>query len=312
MKKIYLLFFPIFLFFGVSIANAQNDTYFPLVQEGKVWNVLDAQETYSPYPIQNFNYQTFSMFFFGDTIINDVLYKKMYSTAKETTTFPQDWSLHSFMREDENKKIWYKDKNANSAEKLYYDFSLEIGDTVPSEIGIPIEPVIVENITTEIMDNGEERKVFWLSSFAYKPFDSFREYWIEGIGSIVGLIYPLHGGVVGGFWNLLCLHENEKLIFFNQDWNTCYKNSLGISTYYDSQINIYPNPAYSTFQIKGIDNFENITVSIYNVYGQCVMQEQQSNSDGIIHIETLIEGVYFVNISSKDNIVGKCKLVKIQ
>jgi len=270
-----------------------NDNYHPLVQEGKVWSILDAEETYSPHPIQAFNYKTLQMLFSGDTIINDMPYKKMYSTIKENPIFPQDWYLHSFMREDENKKVWYKDKNQNAEEKLFYDFSLEIGDTVPNVIDY-LYPVIVENITNEIMHNGEERKVFWLSSPAYIPFNIFKEYWIEGIGSIIGLIYPLHGEVVGGFWNLLCLYEDEELVFFNQNWNTCYKNSLGINDY-DNQIKIYPNPAKNILFIEGIDNYDINYISLINIYGQIVRQYKSNVNQ--IDVSDISAGFYLLKFS---------------
>jgi len=76
-------------------------------------------------------------------------------------------------------------------------------------------------------------------------------------------------------------------------------------------ITLYPNPANTTFQIKGIDNFQNVSVSVYNIYGQLVISEQNLNENSIIRIENLHKGVYIVNIFNKNNIVATCKLIKL-
>jgi hypothetical protein len=41
---------------------------------------------------------------------------------KKFPIFPQDWTLKSFIRKDDNKKIWYEN-DFSSADKLYSDFS---------------------------------------------------------------------------------------------------------------------------------------------------------------------------------------------
>jgi hypothetical protein len=89
-------------------------------------------------------------------------------------------------------------------------------------------------------------------------------------------------------------------------------NKVGIKEVIQKpDVTIYPNPAYSTFQIKGIDDFQNVTVSIYNMYGQIVVYEQTVNKDDVIHVEDLCKGVYIVNISIENKIVDKCKLIKL-
>ena len=305
-KIIKLVFVAVTL---ITTVNAQNN-YHPLVQEGKMWSILDAEEIYNPDPISAFEYQTTKMLFSGDTTINGVQYKKLYYTTKENPIFPQDWFLQGFMRENEDKKVWYKDKNLSSMEKLYYDFSLEIDDTVPDPWND--RTIIVENITNEIMTNGEERRVFWLSSFYYVPFTSHTEYWIEGIGSIIGLIYPLFGDAIGGFSNLLCFHENEELIFKNQHWNTCYKtgSTIAISdNQIDSKINIYPNPTSGQIIVKTgratSPHDDASSIQIYDITGRivdtqfAVYQRNENENEISIDISNLQNGIYFLQINNE-------------
>jgi hypothetical protein len=222
----------------------------------------------------------------------------MYYSTKKDPIFPQDWALHSLMRENE-KKIWYK-KNMSSDEILLYDFSLEIGDTVPNSWGDYFPPVVVEDISYKIMSNGEERRVFWLSSLIHS---SNNEYWIEGIGSILGLIYPLWGEVTGGYYDLLCYYENNELIFQHQTWETCYKNSVGINIY-DHQIKIYPNPANNILHIENVDDVDISHIHLVNIQGQIIKQFEPTKTQ--LDVSDITSGMYFITfVSSKGNITQK-------
>ncbi|MCL2706417.1 MAG: T9SS type A sorting domain-containing protein, partial [Spirochaetaceae bacterium] len=263
------------------------------VQEGKIWSVLNAIWHPSPDPNNPMGYYTYStekFMFYGDIIVDDKEYKKLYISTKEYPNFPQDWSLHNLMREDDNKKVWYK-KNINSTEKLYYDFSLKIGDTVSNPWSET--PVIVEDVTYKTMNNGKERKVLHLSSFVFA--NSNKECWIEGIGSTVGLIYPLFGYVVGGYYELLCSYENEEIIFINDNSDTCYKSSIGIEVY-ENKIKIYPNPVKDILFIEAIDNYDINYISLINIYGQTVSQYEAKINK--INVSDIPFGLYFIKFST--------------
>jgi len=298
MKRIFYLTGLLLLFFPFCTwINAQNNThrddYHPLVQEGNKWNVLDAESYYNPQiPIPCYKYKTQSFMFMGDTTINDKEYIKLYTSLKKEPVFPQDWSLKGFMREDE-KKVWYKDKNPNFDEKLYYDFSLEIGDTVPNPWGDYFSVVVVENISNEKLYNGEERKFFWLSSFHF--VSNSKEYWIEGIGSMVGLIYPLFGEICGGFYEMLCFSEQNELLFFNTNYNTCYKGSVGIQDY-ENMIYIYPNPVKELIHIDNTNNLNIIGGSLINIQGQIIKQFESNTNH--LDVSDISSGIYFIKFST--------------
>jgi len=314
MKHIYVIILLIAVLLGVFAAKAQNnkinDDYHPLVQEGKNWSVAFVTGDL----MEGYKFVTTRYTLFGDTIINDILYKKMYASTKEFPQFPQDWVLQNFMREDEDKKVWYKNKN--SEEKLYYDFSLEIGNTLPDNLGLsdppyyPQEPVVVENITSITMLNGEERKVWHLSIMCNGALYQHKEYWIEGIGSSLGVINPLGGGLVGGFDRLLCVHINEELVYNANLWGgVCYiSGSIGINSY-DKRINIYPNPANNVVFIENIDNLEIRTISILNIQGQIVKHYEATTTQ--LDVSCITEGVYFIKLSSsKEEAIKKIMIKK--
>ena len=291
MKKIVFTLFCLLLYLSTF---AQDNNYHPLVQEGKVWSVLYVDNCGG---IENYKFTTTKMAVWGDTIINDVPYKKMYASTKEYPDFPQDWTLQNFMREDEDKKIWYK-KNATSNDQLYYIFSLEIGDTIPENIGFQQEPVIVEDITYMIMHNGEKRKAWHLSANCYGLFNH-KEIWIEGIGSSLGVLAPITGELDGGFTRLLCVHENEKLIFDeNFYWpGICYKSSsTGIDEYNNKKINVYPNPVTEILNIDNVDDMEITCISLMNIAGQIVRQYVTNINK--INVLDIPAGFYFIKFST--------------
>jgi hypothetical protein len=220
----------------------------------------------------------------------------MYVATKEYPTFPQDWTLQNFMREDENKKVWNKNKNSDS-EQLYYDFSLEVGDTLPNYLGhaVPYPDyliTVVENITYEKMRNGEERKVWHLLTL---PSD-YRESWIEGMGSDFGVIFPLISELVGASYSLLCYHENKELVYFNSPWGTCYVDNFeGINTY-DNQVIIYPNPTQNILYIKTIESMSISDISLIGMQGQIVRQYEPKIQQ--LDVSDISSGLYFIKFTT--------------
>ena len=320
MKHTFFLFFQIILLFGIFTAKSQNNnpndtTYYPLVQEGKVWSVL-TREGPSPW---NYKFSTTQMALFGDTLIDDVLYKKMYASEKEFPEFSQDWTLQNFIREDEDKKVWYK-KNSSSEEKLFYDFSLEIGDTLPENLGYEInEKVIVEDITYKIMQNGQERKVWHLTYYhCYYDFStdtlicnatSYSETWIEGIGSNFGVLESISATLVGAVTYLLCVHENEKLVFNNNGWGgVCYKTDSTAVNAYKNKVNIYPNPTKGRLYIEVNESMNIYEISLVNIQGQIVRGYESSATQ--LDVSGIAEGIYFIKLSSSEGDIIKKVLIE--
>ncbi len=209
-----------------------SQDYFPIIEEGKTWNVLAVAASY-PYPWDT-TCSTISYQLSGDTIIDAVTYKKMYSSYEE---IPANWNLYSFIREDANKKVWLKDTMAED-EYLLYDFSINEGDSLL--VG-NYEPVylFVDSVTS-IMVNETLRQKYWMSC---KAQPDYRETWIEGIGSNKGIVWSGSAFITGGWYWLLCTTENGGSTYMNPNFNTCYFLSTSIAERESLKFNIYPNPA---------------------------------------------------------------------
>jgi len=201
----------------------------------------------------------------------------------------------------------YHFKKINSGtEKLYYDFSLDIGDTLPEYLGCttPIyECVIVEDITYKKMLNGEDRKVWHLS---YNDSD-IKELWIEGMGSNCGVIFPVSASLVGETTELLCVHENNVLLYNDNFWGggVCYKSSwLSMANDLDRYINIFPNPANKLLHIKLNENIIINAISLINIQGQVVRSYETATTQ--LDVSDITEGIYFIKIYTLEgNIIKK-------
>ena len=75
-------------------------------------------------------------------------------------------------------------------------------------------------------------------------------------------------------------------------------SATGLSNTNTSKLSIYPNPVKDVLTINGIYN----SVEIYDIYGKLVLS---SNAKQTINVSSLADGVYFVNINTKNIITVK-------
>ena len=262
-----------------------------------MWSVLDAEVYYIPgVPIGFYKYETVNLMFYGDTVINAKKYKILYSTLKKEPIFPTDWKVEEFLRE-ENKKVWKLWWGGGFYEELLFDFSYEVGDTVNDNL---VPPLVVGEISYKTMLDGKEYKLFRFSTGGY----FLDGYWIEGIGSDGGPLIPFTEGISGGFYELLCLHENEKLVFFNDKWGTCYKSSVGVNTH-NNQFKIYPNPANDVIIIENTDNLDVKSIIVTNIQGQMVRQYEPTAAQQNVtqlNVADITSGLYFIKIVTENGI----------
>ena len=195
------------LMLGGMTMKAQE--YHPIVEDGKQWNVLFS---YPWSPPESPHRYTDIYKIEGDTLLDGVSYKVMYTTRNEDLT---GWSVCGVIRENENKQVFYR-RDGSPDEQMLYDFSMQVGDTIYmyGEYMVVIE-------TGETIVNGEPRQQVVLE---YPWGGGESEIWIEGIGSLYGIIDSGSLFLVGGSTDLLCYYEDGDLIWQNSNpnWNSCY------------------------------------------------------------------------------------------
>ena len=187
-------------------------SYEPIVADGKQWNVLFSYPWNPPEP-QHKHTDIYKIE--GDTLVDGVSYKVMYTTRNENLT---GWSVCGVIRETEDKQVLYR-RDGASYDEILYDFSMEVGDTIFMYEEHNEYMIVVEK--GEILVNEEPRQQIVLE---YPFGNGEQEVWIEGIGSLYGIINSGSLFLMGGSTDLLCYYEDGDLIWQNTTpgYNECY------------------------------------------------------------------------------------------
>jgi len=282
MKKLLLLF-------SLSLTlSAKGQT---LVDTNKIWTIT--------YCISNGGCPTYIYKFNGDTIIGSHQYKKLNASYDSTMS---QWYYQEAMREDSTKKI-FRVQYGDTTEDIYYDFALNKNDTFKT--CFMSFPMHLDSIDTVQLLNGEKRKRFLFD------LNMPNEIWIEGIGSLSGLInvgYQYCSVDIVDFLN--CFTEDNILKYKDPISNTCYfVVSVGESEK-NISITLSPNPFHATATLSILDSrFTKGDLKIYDVMGQLVQQQIISNQSTKINRNGLCDGLYFYQLSNSEGLMLTGKFV---
>ena len=227
MKKLY---FTILFLMTFALSGLAQSTYYPLVHEDEdqQWNVLYVTEPY------HYTWGTEIQFIEGDSIIDGIAYKQAWRKSSDGTGL----RIKGFVREV-GKRVYsrllsyYNGEYVLGEEVLLYDFNLTEGDTVTTVGEAALTLIVIEESEVEV--NGTMRRQLGLGGEPW-PFGSVYEYWIEGVGSTYGFLNSGSETMCGSSSHLLCYHENDGLIWDNEEYDSCVLNSNGNTNCWDGTI----------------------------------------------------------------------------
>lgn len=243
----------------------------------------------------------------GDTIINSNTYvklKKMEIPAiNDVSIYP---TYTGAIRQDTlNKKI-YVVLTDSTTERILYDFSLQVGDTINSVLHDLASDCVGFNVETissidSILINGNYHKRFNVQGSCNSVS------YIEGIGSDYGLIFPNRLDEKES--HLTCTKVNGQTYYPSNTSQCDLITSIG-SLHNVFVVDIFPNPTADEVNIV-LSNKINLSASIiiYNTFGEIIIQEKMSTNEKKLDISTLPNGLYFLKINSKENTITK-KIIK--
>lgn len=314
MKYILLIIF----FLSTNFVQAQ---YCPLLEEDKTWfySVLYGESGSQISTSYIVNVQ-------GDTIINNVAYKKLYRrelAGDHPCQFPPCFvpfipyqvmqpTLYAILREDTTEQRVYclqenGNPNPDAEEFLLFDFSINTGDTLSSFIRTFIADAdlnspygIVDSITSETIYD-KERKVINTSGLIPTNGLGFFEkiVLIEGTG-----LYSFDGPDNGEGIGFFPRNDTYMFAYCEGDYNDC--NIILPNKEIDDSINvtISPNPTNGIFSItsnKLVDNAE-----LYDMTGKRL----RVFTDDEVDISSYPDGMYLVKVLFKDKNIFLVKLIK--
>jgi len=231
----------------------------------------------------------------GDTLINGIDYTKIYKLNDFPTIYDTVRTLHCFMRQDNQaKKIWFiRHYLGETTEKLGYDLSVAIGDTVSlpafdyTIAGDSLFKLQVIDPTFSQIIDGSYRNYYSFTSI----FNSGHTInYIEGISNIDNTFPDKFF-----FWDAfhqsytMCMHKNGSYVWPANTWpidsTYCGFNLVNLKDIENNALNIYPNPANNYISIDIPANFKNGSFELTDLLGNHLRKISISNSSTQIQID---------------------------
>ncbi len=295
MKKVLIILVLIISHLLITSHNLIAQKYYKLVDTNKLWSIQQIMVAH-PTKVSWYNIK-----FTKDTTIKGIVYRKVMLLSD---------TLHlklidGYIRETADEKVYYlgQKSNIDTVEFCLYNFNLKKGDTVFSGYSMIVDSI--NNISV----GKQLRKRFYLSENYYK------EIWIEGIGSLCGLLNVNRCSWSGGESALLCFTENDTLKYINPEYNHCPQvidnvnvNELRME---NGELRIYPNPAHSLLVVSySLFEKTNVSLNIYDLIGNQVLslvnQEQPKGENKIeFNTEKLNNGIYFCKLQAGNSSMTK-------
>lgn len=289
-------------YFAVLAATPAQE-YMPTVVQGAQWNSYEWFESGS----------TNIMKIDGDTLVNELVYNKLSDP---------NYGMYALLREDSaSKRIYIR---GTDSDNILYDYSLNVGDTfLAPERNMVVYALILDSIKEAFLPNTsvtlsvDSPKVYYfkqLGSSLAQPV-----IWIEGIGSVAGLLHPGYAFFGNEQTNsvLICHFLNDAIdyhfngISFIGRSDSCFWNPVGIKKMNGGKLdlNVLPNPAVDQVKIRitGDDvNFAQLWVT--DITGRLFLQ---GTIRGTQEVNTLLwpPGIYLVRIITRDGNIRVRKLV---
>ena len=307
--------------------NIEAQTYFSITDSGSVWR-YETQWGGQPYDHIYLELSSIK----EDTSFNGHIYSKLEVLTQMITcvliTPYESWqagdvySTTFFIREDSMKHTYIA--NGLGWEELFYDFSLNAGDTLPLSFINSDYLNFVYSIDS-ILIGSEYRTRYNIKNFepGYFDADPFVSI-IEGIGSTYGLLYPLWPPFET-YNKLICYSDiygstqfADPLLTINylddntDDCDLIYVDINSPVTLLDD-INIYPNPISTTFSMQYSGNKQGAgKIKILNINSQVVIENEiqiYPNVKITADISDIPDGLYLV-ILETENINYSSKIIK--
>ena len=313
----YFSFSLLFVFLSFTV---KSQDYIPLLDSTKRWNMTRT--------IHNSKTYTYAARIeFIDTLINDKTYQKVVSDTTYPLTEEQKKGFLGYIREDTlTKRVYYTVLDTSEApfyfeeneERLLYDFSIEVGDTVEVLATLECEvsgdgksPLEVIKIDSIELINGAKRKRWILENIN----NGRRVSWIEGVGSQFGLYMSSCSFTVMHHYeySLLCYYENEEHLYIEEGQDTCAVfetsnvNNYSLS---ESKFQLYPNPASQKVNVSIDSPNSNTPVqyTLLDVTGKTVLEGTLENNT--IDVSTINAGYYSVIIELNQQFYAKPLVVE--
>jgi hypothetical protein len=267
---------------------SQTSVYKPFPEGNAIWYVSKNSTTGTGY----YNYKTS-----GDTLIGAYTYKKVlyaYNTSPGPFNFSPYTFKFAYRNDSLNKKVYYLDVTGGANnELLWYDFNLNVGDTVPGTYAYGRSDVnrdrVVQSIDSTLICGSYHKR------FKFNCIDNESDL-LEGVGFMDHFVHSYRDNE--------CPFEPVEVYYTG--FSTCYFTSVG-EYFKDDQIKLFPNPTSSELKISS--SLQITEYTIVNNIGAIILKGNISDTQPI-NVSSLASGLYIIKIQDKSGKHYQSKFIK--
>jgi hypothetical protein len=307
MKKLIYFFSILFL----SSGSAQTNIYHPFPDSDAVWNVSYLTPWACPFNVDLV--ESYSYAIDKDTIINNIPYHKIYVpfVLANCANGPHGAGYAGCIRQDTSlRQVYFRSPN-DTIERLLYDFRLEAGDTVAGWLVSNwncFPNVLTVSSVDSILIDSSYRKRWHVANYLMASVATF----IEGIGSVEGLLESICPLIDGPIPSLMCFQQNGQSLYpnLNAQCNTIVSAAEPETLFQGHEISLTPNPfeAELTIQFSTQQN-EAAHLSIFNCIGEVMVNKEMQLQDQTLNLTLLPQGIYLVTVQTENKIFTE-KVIK--
>lgn len=231
----------------------------------------------------------------GDTIVLGRTYEKLYLSDVSNAYLAGG-------RRVVGDSVFIKDFFNNTEERLLYDYSMDIGDSIQGLWG---KFYVIDVQTQEVF--GAERKSLILEH----ETQSYEDIWIEGVGSIksgylsagipdvifdAGSLFSCHYSDVNGDWYYA--NQPSQNCLADQIVSPCLRlNSSDITM--PLSLKVFPNPASNNLEIEIKEGLNyDLECKIYDLNGRFILSKNLNQSKRNISVRSLDNGIYILEVQA--------------
>jgi hypothetical protein len=297
-----------------QLASGQAPNFFV---DGSRW-VYNTSESWEPNQPSTNAYTEQNMIQ-GDTLINGVVYGKLYTIYQSSTTIYLPWPQPpvtttsqgqagpSFIRFDSVQNKVFFLPNVDSTEFVIYDFNLQVGDLTPMQPSI-FQAGMVDSIENVSLFGSTLKKFYTTGPEAVYE----QNYILEGIGGSNGLTYfqPMYLVVSGGiFTTQLVCFQNGDNTYAPLTGECPLLELVSTKDKADESLTVLvsPNPTQGDFSVSVAEELLGANFMVTDCLGRRVQSSFLGEQVSFASLPT--PGIYFWQIEKQGRLVGSGKIV---